>query len=234
MNNNILFLPVSLGEGIDKLTILDIKYDKIKDNRRNEVKIEFDMLHDKLKDLVEKYNMYYKIMKQINLDIWDMMDILRDSNISNEEYLLKCKDCIEANDIRFRIKNKINYISNSVLKEQKGYNVLRIIFDINDYIIDQKDLYNIIKSYSFLYDELIILSDENNIDTLKNYFSYDPTIFIYTKYENEYKKKIIFQKKNINEIYNELNIVSFTLKIITLLSEDLVYLSLLMNLTYFS
>ena len=206
MNNNILYLPVSLGEAIDKLTILDIKYDKIKDNRRNEVKIEFDMLYEKLKDLVEKYNMYYQIMKQNNLDIWNMMDIIKDSNLSNEEYFIKCKECIEANDIRFRIKNKINFTSNSVLKEQKGYNILRLVFDINNYIIDQKDLYNLIKYYSFLYDELIILCNETNINTLKDYFDYDPTIFIYTEYNNEYKKKIIFSKKNIDEIYHELNI----------------------------
>lgn len=206
MNNNILYLPVSLGEAIDKLTILDIKYEKIKDNRGNEVKIEFDMLYEKLKDLVEKYNMYYQIMKQNNLDIWNMMDIIKDSNLSNEEYLIKCKECIEANDIRFRIKNKINFTSNSVLKEQKGYNILRLVFDINNYIIDQKDLYNLIKYYSFLYDELIILCNKTNINTLKDYFDYDPTIFIYTEYNNEYKKKFIFSEKNINEIYDELNI----------------------------
>ena len=204
--NNILCLPVSLGEAIDKLTILDIKYDKIKDNRRNTVKIEFDMLYDKLKDFVEEYNMYYKIMKQINLDIWDMMDILRDSNISNEDYLIKCKECIESNDVRFRIKNKINFVSNSLLKEQKGYNVLRVVFDISNYTIDQKEVYNIIKYYSFLYDELIILCNEKNINIFKNYFEYDPTIFIYTQYNNEYKKYISFLNKNLNEIYNELNI----------------------------
>ena len=206
MNNNILFLPVSLGEAIDKLTILDIKYDKIKDNRRNEVKIEFDMLYEKLKDLVEKYSMYYKIMKQINSDIWDMMDILRDSNISNEDYLTKCKECVEANDVRFRIKNKINFVSNSLLKEQKGYNTLKIVFDTNNYIIEKKDLYNLIKYYSFLSDELVILCDENNSNILKNNFEYDPTILIYKEYKCEYKKIIYFSEKNINEIYNELNI----------------------------
>jgi hypothetical protein len=204
--DNILYLPVSLGEAIDKLTILDIKYDKIKDNRRNEVKIEFDMLYEKLKDLVEKYNMYYKIMKQINLDIWDMMDILRDSNISNDDYLIKCKECIEANDVRFRIKNKINFVSNSLLKEQKGYNISRIIFNINNYSINKKDLYNIIKYYSFLYDELIILCEEENINIFKNDFNYDPTIFIFKDYNKDYKKNISFLNKNINEIYNELNI----------------------------
>ena len=204
--DNILYLPVSLGEAIDKLTILDIKYDKIKDNRRNEVKIEFDMLYDKLKDFVEKYNMYYKIMKQINLDIWIMMDILRDSNISNEDYLVKCKECIDANDIRFRIKNKINFVSNSILKEQKGYNVLRIVFDITKYIIEKKDLYDIIKYYSFLYDELIILCNKDNINILNNDFEYDPTILIYSEYNGDYKKMISFSEKNINQIYNELNI----------------------------
>jgi len=204
--NNILYLPVSLGEAIDKLTILNIKYDKIKDNRRVEVKIEFDMLYEKLKDFVEKYNMYYKIMKQINLDIWDMMDILRDSNISNEDYLIKCKECIEANDVRFRIKNKINYVSNSLLKEQKGYNILRIVFDINNYMIQDKDLFNIIKYYSFLFDELIILCNKKNNKSLKNYFEYDPTILIYEEFNDECKKLVCFSKKNICEIYNELNI----------------------------
>lgn len=204
--NNILYLPVSLGEAIDKLTILDIKYDKIKDNRRNDVKIEFDMLYDKLKDFVEKYNMYYKIMKQINLDIWDMMDILRDSNVSNEDYLIKCKECVESNDIRFRIKNKINFVSNSLLKEQKGYNTLRIVLDVNNYVIEQKELYNLIKYYSFLYDELILLCKDDNVDMFNNEFEYDPTILIYSEYNGEYKKIISFSEKNINEIYNELNI----------------------------
>jgi len=107
------------------------------------------------------------------------MDILRNSNISNEDYLIKCKECVEANYIRFRIKNKINFVSNSLLKEQKGYNVLKVIFDISNYTIEQKELYNIINYYSFLYDELIILCNEKNINTFKNYFEYDPTIFIY-------------------------------------------------------
>jgi hypothetical protein len=88
-----LYLPVSIGEAIDKLTILDIKYDKIKDNdRKCNVKIEFDMLYEKMKDIIEEYKLYYNIMKIINLDIWDMMDILRDADVSNEEYLIKCKE----------------------------------------------------------------------------------------------------------------------------------------------
>ena len=42
---DILYLPVSLGEAIDKLTILDIKLDKINDNRKNDVQKEYDLLY---------------------------------------------------------------------------------------------------------------------------------------------------------------------------------------------
>ena len=41
-------LPVSLGEALDKLTILDIKKEKIKDERYKDVEYEYSLLHDKL------------------------------------------------------------------------------------------------------------------------------------------------------------------------------------------
>ena len=76
-SDNLLYLPVSLGEGIDKLTILDIKLDKIKDDRKRDVQIEYDLLYGKLKEFIIKYENLYKTMKHVNLLIWDMMDILR-------------------------------------------------------------------------------------------------------------------------------------------------------------
>ena len=166
------------------------------------------MLYNELKDFVKMYELYYKIMKQINLEIWDMMDILRDSNISNEDYLIKCKECFEANDIRFRIKNKINFLAKSLLKEQKGYKILRVIFNVNNNILQLNDLFKIIKYYSFLYDELIIIDQNDiNIDFYNNEFIYDPTIFIKKKYEDSnYIKYVIFENKNINQLYDELNI----------------------------
>ena len=116
-----LSLPVSLGEAIDKLTILDIKCDKIQDNRRKNVQNEYNILYDKLKDFIEKYNELYNSMKKINIIIWKQMDDLRDNATFDENYMKLCKECIDSNDIRFRIKNKINLISNSLLKEEKGY-----------------------------------------------------------------------------------------------------------------
>jgi hypothetical protein len=130
-------------------------------------------------------------MKKVNKHIWLLMDHLRDGSLSEQEYYKLCKECIELNDVRFRIKNKINYISNSILKEQKGYKISRIVLEIKDDIFS-KEINNHIKYSSFLYDEIIILS-ELPLEKLKNEYAYDPTIK-FTKdilEGTEYKSKYI-------------------------------------------
>jgi hypothetical protein len=186
---DLVYLPVSFGEAIDKLTILDIKLDNIKDQRRIDVKKEYDILHDKLKDFLLKYNDLYQTMKKVNLLIWNMMDVLRDGNASEEEYLKVCKECIEYNDIRFRVKNKINYLSASSLKEQKSYKVNRLLIEISNEIVEIDDFIRPIKYYSFFYDELVICHREDS--KLKRIFDYDPTIiFSYTNIVIDFKRKI--------------------------------------------
>jgi hypothetical protein len=213
-NNNIIYVPVSLGEAIDKLTILDIKSVKITDYRINDVKNEYNLLHDKLEEFIIKYDGLYKSMKKVNMLIWNMMDSLRDGEISNEEYLDKCKECIEYNDIRFRIKNKINYVSNSYLKEQKSYKINRLIIKIEKDITDDLILLEIIKYASFVYDEINIIS-VFKLTYLKEFFHYDITILfkpynsvdlyknIVVIEDREYNKYELYTLFDINE--NELN-----------------------------
>jgi hypothetical protein len=205
---NELCLPVSLGEAIDKLTILDIKCDKIKDHRKNDVEKEYLILYGKLKEFIEKYNDLYQSMKKVNLIIWDQMDVLRDSTISDEDYIKLCKECIVSNDIRFRIKNKINLISNSSLKEQKSYKINRLILDIH---CDEK-LFSLfiepIKYFSFIYDEIIIVS-KKNVNVIKETFYYDSTIKFENEFGNiEYKEYFTFSKNDYtkDEIYSIMNI----------------------------
>jgi hypothetical protein len=196
--NDLLYLPVSLGEAIDKLTILDIKIEKINDHRKTDVQNEYNLLYSKLQDFIFRYNDLYQSMKKVNLLIWNMMDILRDGDISNEEYLKVCKECVEYNDIRFRIKNKINYASSSLLKEQKSYKVNRIIIEIAVNIEDIENFIRPIKYYSFFYDEIVIRHCSNSM--LKEHFHYDPTIvFTDNHYENA-KKYFTFTNGGENEI----------------------------------
>ena len=206
--DNILSLPVSLGEAIDKLTILDIKCDKITDHRKIEVQKEYDILYENLKDFIVKFDELYCSMKKINLIIWHQMDVLRDGTTSDEDYMKLCRECIESNDIRFRIKNKINLISNSTLKEQKSYKVNRLVIHLN---CDEGYFHLFIKPikyFSYIYDEIIIHSS-NNPDKIMNIFDYDNTI----KYNIELNGLDIKQEFNfkndcytISEIYKIMNI----------------------------
>lgn len=159
-DNNILSLPVSIGEALDKLSILDIKLDNIKDSRRDNVKVEYDMLYEKLETYVKQSKKYYDMLKKTNSYIWNLMDLLRDGqNIEDDRYVKLCKDTIISNDVRFRIKNKINIMTNSLLKEQKGYKCLKVLIDLTNYTGNIELLIRPLCYYSILYDEIHIKTD---------------------------------------------------------------------------
>lgn len=198
--NSLIYLPVSIGEAIDKLTILDIKLDKIKDSRRDAVKLEYDMLYDKLSIFIETYQSLYKQMKHINLLIWNMMDKLRDGNLDDHSYFIECKRCVEYNDIRFRIKNKINDKSKSSLKEQKGYLVNKIEINIDD--VDVSLIIKPIKYLSLIKDLVIINSSKTE---LKEHFEEDTNI-IFNVENVENATITIHSNMNISNILEILKI----------------------------
>jgi hypothetical protein len=170
-------LPTSIGEAIDKLTILDIKLERITDaNRKADVQREHDALlkHSELNNFVQTHADLYNTMKKANAIIWDMMDVLR-TNISTEEYLKTCKDCIEFNDIRFRIKARINQASNSELREQKSYKatVFKLaIIGLHESHADistvQRILQRPLQYYGILYDEVQMTADDNGANVIVN------------------------------------------------------------------
>ena len=179
-------LPTSIGEAIDKLTILDIKLERITDiAKKADVQREHDALlkHSELTDFIQTHADLYNTMKKANAIIWDMMDVLRDgaSRVSGEEYLKTCKDCIEFNDIRFRIKARINQASNSDLREQKSYKttVFKLaIIGLHESHADvstvQRILQRPMQYYGILYDEVQMTTtddmstDENGANVIVN------------------------------------------------------------------
>jgi hypothetical protein len=212
--DNDLFLPVSIGEALDKLSILYIKLDKITDYRRDNVKIEYDMLYEKLEPYVKSSQKYYDMLKKTNEYIWKLMDILRDEmNIEDTEYTKLCKETVISNDVRFRIKNKINNLLNSRLKEQKGYKVLSILFDFTDYTGNYELLIKPLIYYSILYDEIHVKSeDQLLIKFITNEFN--KTIIIIDKDSDNHIEylnifNIGYNTKTIENIYHKLNINSF-------------------------
>jgi hypothetical protein len=207
MDTELLLLPVSVGEALDKLSILDIKLNNIHDERKKNVKIEYDLLLEKLNPFLNKTQKYYDMLKKTNKYIWELMDLLRDGvNIDNQEYVILCKNTIIANDVRFRIKNKINILSNSHIKEQKGYKVTKILFDLTNYEDDINLLLKSLTYYSILYDELHLKTSNEKII---NYINKNINDIIF-KTENDlsYKNIFVFEQFYQNEanIYNFLSI----------------------------
>jgi len=215
--DKLLYLPVSLGEAIDKLTILDIKCDKITDIRKIDVKKEYDILYESLKEFIQTYQTLYKSMKNVNLIIWEQMDVLRDGNVSDADYMKLCKECIVSNDVRFRIKNKINLISNSALKEQKSYKINRLQINLNcnsEYI---RLFIEPIRYFSYIYDEIVIHSS-NDISELKQIFDYDNTIkYNIDASDIEIKEHFNFHANHsytVKEIYEIMNITEKLLELL--------------------
>lgn len=132
-------LKVSIGDALDRLSILTIKLIKIKEEERKlEVVKELTLLRKMLHEYERVYEFHFKILHRINESIWDKLEDFRKlenaenfSVNSNEktQLILKqnqlFKDITNENDNRYRVKNKINILCDSNLKEQKGYKVKR-------------------------------------------------------------------------------------------------------------
>lgn len=119
-------IEVSIGEFIDKITILEIKSERIKDIiKLNHIHNELEILNNSLKEsgIVVPTDMYQRL-KKINEDLWDAEDILRKKEkieLYDEEFIKYAVLDSVLNDNRFLVKNEINNYCNSNIKEQKSY-----------------------------------------------------------------------------------------------------------------
>jgi KaiC/GvpD/RAD55 family RecA-like ATPase len=115
-----MLVEVSVGEAIDKMTILLIKLERINDpDKKIEIQKEIDALS--ISEYQTKYSYYVRLLKYFNEIIWDSMDLLKTYQDDNELFVKTSKRVFDFNDRRFRIKSIINTEENSAIKEQKGY-----------------------------------------------------------------------------------------------------------------
>ena len=120
-------IPVSVGELIDKLSILHIKKTKIYNNEKLEfINKEFEILYNfssvYLND--EQISSLYFELVDTNSKLWEIEDELRimESNKSfNSDFIELARKVYYINDTRFSLKNKINELTNSEIREQKEH-----------------------------------------------------------------------------------------------------------------
>jgi len=182
---NEIQLPVSIGEALDKLTILEIKMKKITDTRRDDVEKEFNLLTNKLEKYKEEYIFYYNILLSINESIWDMQDQFRDSKNPQEQNKI-CIKIIKENDNRFRVKKKINNLSNSNLKEQKGYKLKTAFVLTHLGLGDNITSIGAVRYLSTCYDKVLVVCKEKNKKNMKLFYEDDKTIEIYPVIDDKY------------------------------------------------
>ena len=125
---NKIIIEVSVGELLDKISILEIKKEKIKDTEKLKfINHEYSILKDRLKKNVEtdeKLNQMYQSLKDLNFKLWEIEDDKRKCEKNKdfgERFIQLSRDVHFLNDNRAKIKLEINNYSGSEIKEIKEY-----------------------------------------------------------------------------------------------------------------
>ena len=125
---NKILVEVSVGELLDKISILEIKSEKIKDPEKLEyIKDEYKILKDQLNTNIKNYNeieSLYKSLKEINSKLWVIEDdkrLCENNSEFGEKFIKLSRDVHFLNDDRARLKLEINNKTGSKIREIKEY-----------------------------------------------------------------------------------------------------------------
>ncbi len=123
-----ILAEISAGELIDKITILEIKKEKISNKEKlTEVEKELASLSKTLKNSINDENKilgFKRDLKNINLKLWDIEDGKRSAEKNNrfdDKFIQLARNVYKFNDERAKIKLEINNALGSNIKEVKSY-----------------------------------------------------------------------------------------------------------------
>ena len=125
---NKILVEVSVGELLDKISILEIKQEKIKDPEKLKfINDEHSILKDQLDSNIksdEKLNTLFQSLKDINAKLWVIEDNKRQCEKEKdftEKFIKLSRDVHFLNDDRAKIKLEINNLTGSKIREIKEY-----------------------------------------------------------------------------------------------------------------
>lgn len=119
-------IPVSVGELIDKYSILQIKRSKVSADKLTKVQHEINTLIPLLNPFlgIDAIARLYEDLVGVNLQLWNVEDEIRklekDKDFG-EKFIELARAVYHLNDERFVVKNKINTLTNSDIQEVKQY-----------------------------------------------------------------------------------------------------------------
>ena len=125
---NKILVEVSIGELLDKISILEIKKEKIKDLEKLKfINDEYSVLKDQLNKNVksdEKLSELFNSLKEINSKLWVIEDnkrLCEKNSDFGEKFIILSRDVHFLNDDRAKLKLEVNNHSGSKIKEIKEY-----------------------------------------------------------------------------------------------------------------
>tara|TARA_X000000950_G_scaffold285081_1_gene389870 strand:+ start:130 stop:528 length:399 start_codon:yes stop_codon:yes gene_type:complete len=124
----ILNVPVSVGEVVDKVTILEIKSDRISDEAKlRNIRTELDQLRPMVSGGVfdsAEVTALFDGLRAVNGELWDIEDNIRAEEVAGrfgDRFVELARAVYVTNDRRAELKKKINLATGSDLVEEKSY-----------------------------------------------------------------------------------------------------------------
>lgn len=121
-------VPVSPGEVLDKITILEIKSERMDDPQKvANVRVELKLLQDTWKEAIEDDEVISNLhaqLKEINEALWEIEDDIRDKERArefDERFIELARAVYFTNDRRSEVKKKLNLHLGSEIVEEKSY-----------------------------------------------------------------------------------------------------------------
>lgn len=118
-------IEVSNGEIIDKLTILQIKCERISDeNKLKNIRKEYDELKIQASAIMNQDHPLYKTLYDINCELWDIEDRIREMERNKDfgrDFIETARSVYIKNDKRAELKRQINITTSSGYIEEKSY-----------------------------------------------------------------------------------------------------------------
>jgi hypothetical protein len=118
-------LEVSNGEIADKLSIIEIKLGKIKDEAKlANLRNEYEVVNTAMSSIMDKSHPLYRQLYEINSQLWVIEDHIRDLERDKDfgdDFIQTARSVYFINDDRSEVKRKINELTGSKLFEEKSY-----------------------------------------------------------------------------------------------------------------
>jgi len=124
MSKITVWAPISVGELLDKISILQLKMQHASEHQRANCEQELCMLTKLMPQIIPQVSDLQHALFQVNEKIWHLEDAIRHkehSQVFDDQFVHMARQIYTQNDLRAQIKKQINLLTDSQIQEEKVY-----------------------------------------------------------------------------------------------------------------